>query len=678
MNRRPPLDQQPTRDIGPYKLAHRIAVGGMAEVYRALWPQKAGGDRAVVIKRLLPALVDDVEQRQMFQHEAELGVRINHPNVVEVLDHGMDDGSPYLVLEYVFGVDLWRLVRWMAQSRLRFRVPTAVWIARELLAGLCAVHAVTDANGIPLGVMHRDVSPSNLFLSVHGEVKLGDMGIARAALRDNARHPSAGARTKGKVGYLPPEEVTGGAVDQRGDVFSAAVVLAEMLIGRPLFAGGTPIGVLLAIRDGDLGRLHAEIPNFPPGLGTVVLDALARDPDVRTASAEAFAASLERFVAEPAEQLKAELGELVVGALDDDGSSSDRTSLAQTVEARLDDVDGPSSPPPPREPTPLPPGVAGYDDTPSVPARHDSKPAYTVHRPNQEPTVFTFASLVKALTTNELRPSDRVELDGGATSPIAMVPELARHLPASARTPTVRKRIRLAETGELFDLSESSMVNVLVETLASKDDGLLLCENGALRKEIYVKEGVPCFVTSNSPSELLGESLVANGVIAREELNMALAMMPRFEGRLGESLVALGLVDPVMLVRSIGHQVRDKLLELFTWTEGHVALYRGVDPPERAFPIDLEPWELIEQGVQRRIEHGLADPRLTAEAPNAVLVRTPMSLANIALPDHLEEICMACAGPRTISELDSYSREPGRARLGAAALIALGALTWRS
>ncbi|HEY8535563.1 MAG TPA: serine/threonine-protein kinase, partial [Vicinamibacterales bacterium] len=266
MSFRPPLDPTPTRDIGRYRLAHRIAVGGMAEVYRALWPQAAGGDRAVVIKRLLPALVHDPEQRAMFAHEAELGRRIDHPNVVAVLDHGEDDGTPYIVLEYVFGVDLWRLTRWMRRTGRPMRVPLAVWLGTEMLSGLAAVHAVRDDSGQPLYVVHRDVSPSNIFLSVHGDVKLGDLGIARAALFEAQRRGGPGFRAKGKLGYLPPEQVAGKAVDQRGDVFAAAVVIAELLLGKPLFAGGTEIGVLLAIRDGDVSAFRAIVPSLPPGL----------------------------------------------------------------------------------------------------------------------------------------------------------------------------------------------------------------------------------------------------------------------------------------------------------------------------------------------------------------------------------------------------------------------------
>ena len=197
-----PPAPQPNINIGPYRLANRIAVGGMAEVFKALWPQRAGADRAVVIKRMLPALAADPECRAMFEEEAKLGVRIHHENVVEVIDHGLDEQSPYLVLEYVFGVDLWRLGRWLMRVGKPLPPPLACYVVTELLAGLDAVHEVRDERGIRLEVVHRDVSPSNVFLSVHGDVKLGDLGIARAEMRE--AHPHAPSAPGASSATSPP------------------------------------------------------------------------------------------------------------------------------------------------------------------------------------------------------------------------------------------------------------------------------------------------------------------------------------------------------------------------------------------------------------------------------------------------------------------------------------------
>jgi serine/threonine protein kinase len=656
---RPKLEDRPTRDIGPYRLAHRIAVGGMAEVYRALWPQAAGGDRAVVIKRMLPALIADPEQRAMFDREAELGRRIDHPNVVGVLDHGIDGDAPYLVLEYVFGLDLWRLMRWMRRVGRKMRVPLAVWLGTELLEGLSAVHEVSDDDGARLDVVHRDVSPSNLFLSVHGDVKLGDLGIARAALLESQRRgAAAGFRAKGKLGYLPPEQVAGRSVDQRGDVFSAAVVIAELLMGRPLFAGGTEIGVLLAIRDGDVSAFRAVTSELPAGLGDALLRALERWPELRTKSAKALRDAMWPHVEERVDRLRAELGGLVVLAMDEEGEAADRTSLARTVEkdARWFDAE---TPPLPKEQE-----------------LRESQTLYHVERGDQRLGPFSLAELVRAITTGEVDAVDRVRVDEGPARVIANVPELARHLPPSTRTPTARRRTQMAETSELYDLGSRSFLGVLLDTLLARDDGLLLCEGrGGLRKEIYLEKGVPIFVTSNLPGEMLGEMLVVRGVNAREELDNALAVMPRFEGRLGETLVALGLVDPMLLFRCISDQVREKLLEIFTWSAGHAALYRGVERPERGFPLRLDPWDIMLNGALRRIGAGL-DRTFDGRARDA-LSRTELDPEQFALPDRLTSMWMCCQAPRGLSELEGLASSPTDARALLLVLLELGVLRWR-
>src|SRR5690606_31643257 len=175
-----------------------------------------------------------------------------------------------------------------------------------------------------------DVSPSNIFLSVHGDVKLGDLGIARAALFESQRRQ--GFRAKGKLGYLPPEQVAGRPVDQRGDVFAAAVVIAELLLGRPLFGGGTEIGALLAIRDGDISPFRAIVHRLPRGLGQAVCEGLERAPENRTPTAAALRDALFAYVDEPIDRLRSELGALVTGAMDAEGETADRTSLARTIE----------------------------------------------------------------------------------------------------------------------------------------------------------------------------------------------------------------------------------------------------------------------------------------------------------------------------------------------------------
>jgi serine/threonine-protein kinase len=307
----------------------------------------------------------------------------------------------------------------------------------------------------------------------------------------------------------------------------------------------------------------------------------------------------------------------------------------------------------------------------------ESGPLYAVEREGDVRLgPFTLAELVAAITTGEVTAVDKVRLDDEPATAIANVPELARHLPPSTRTPTARRRTQMAETSELYELSSRSILGVLIDVLLAKDDGLLLCESRGIRKEIYLESGIPTFVTSNQPGELLGEMLVKRKVIERGELDMALALMPRFEGRLGETLVALGLVDAVLLFRCITDQVREKLLDLFVWTQGHAALYRGVERPERAFPLRLDPWDILWNGAVRRIAAGLESARFEGRG-NELLVQAELDADQFALPDRLAAVWTACQGPRSLREIEGLAPNANDGRASVLVLLELGVLRWR-
>jgi len=275
--------------FGPFFLEARIAVGGTAEVYLARPVSPAANlPERLVVKRLLPHFASDAEGRTMFDREARLHAAVTHANVVTVFNAGKDDrGEPYLAMEYIDGVDGYRLLRRLRQESEFLPVGVAVYVAREVLRALASVHAASDPTvGGTLGIVHRDVSPSNIYLSKDGTVKLGDFGIARATARPTLRS-DGGHVLKGKFAYLAPEQVAGEGSDHRADLFSLATVLAEMLLNRPLFPGGGQLAILLAIRDCKIDALEEIKPRLPPGLFEVLQKALARSPAHRYESATA-------------------------------------------------------------------------------------------------------------------------------------------------------------------------------------------------------------------------------------------------------------------------------------------------------------------------------------------------------------------------------------------------------
>jgi serine/threonine-protein kinase len=234
-------------------------------------------------------------------------------------------------------------------------------------------------------------------------------------------------------------------------------------------------------------------------------------------------------------------------------------------------------------------------------------------------------------------------------------------------------------------LTDGGIITALAGATVRRDTGLWLCELGGVRKEIYVKDGVPEFVTSNLAGELLGEYLVARGVISRGELDMALAVMPRFEGRLGDTLTALGLVEPVHLFQHIAGQVREKLLDLFLWTGGSAALYRGVPPPHSGFPLGLDPWAILNEGIRRRIAQGMEDERFAGRQMDKLTqVRpAPKDIVTQQLPADLRVLHTALETPLTLAEIgeilqDPRGRDKDKAMRSVILLLSLDAIKWAS
>ncbi|MFO0677454.1 MAG: serine/threonine-protein kinase [Polyangiaceae bacterium] len=297
--------------FGPYWLDARLAVGGTAEVYLARPVDAREAPARLIVKRLLPHIMSDPEGRTMFEREARLHAAVRHDNVVRLHDWGVTaGGEPYLALEFVDGVDCFRLLRRLGQDGRNLGIPTATRVAIHVLDALSSVHAATDENGKALGIIHRDVTPSNVFLSKRGDVKLGDFGIARAATARATIRNGDGPVIKGKYAYLAPEQVGGDAFDHRADVFALACVLVEMILGRPLFSGSGQLAVLLAIRDCRLDPLIEAKASLPAGMFEVLERGLAREPAGRFESAAAFAAALEPF-ADTKEAARSSLAEEV-------------------------------------------------------------------------------------------------------------------------------------------------------------------------------------------------------------------------------------------------------------------------------------------------------------------------------------------------------------------------------
>jgi serine/threonine-protein kinase len=259
--------------IGPYALVRRLGRGGMAEVHLAIAYGASGFERRVALKTLAPELAGDDELERALIREATLAGGLHHKNLVAVLGLGVHDGGYYVVLEYVDGGDLAAHVRMR-----RLPEPLALHVLHELALGLAYLHAARDARGLPLGIVHRDVSPANVLVSTTGDVKLADFGVAKAtALADRT---AAGTR-KGRYAYMAPEQLAGEPVTAAADQYGLGVTLVELLTGDRPFDAETPWAMLDAIRAGT-----TALAAMPPDLRAIAERALAFEARDRFASVD--------------------------------------------------------------------------------------------------------------------------------------------------------------------------------------------------------------------------------------------------------------------------------------------------------------------------------------------------------------------------------------------------------
>ncbi|OJT26913.1 protein kinase [Archangium sp. Cb G35] len=216
--------------LGKYFLHERLGVGGMAEVFRATYSPEGGFEKVVAVKRILPAYAEDEDFVTLFRREAELGSLLCHPNIVQVLDVGRFGDTYFMAMEYIEGLSLRELLK----SHGPLPPEVVAYIGAELGEALDYVHRRTSSEGIPLNLVHRDVNPPNILLSRIGEVKLGDFGVARAAIHVRLTQAD---RVRGKLGYLSPEQARGQPFDGRADLFALGLTLHEALTGRRVFQG---------------------------------------------------------------------------------------------------------------------------------------------------------------------------------------------------------------------------------------------------------------------------------------------------------------------------------------------------------------------------------------------------------------------------------------------------------
>jgi len=607
--------------IGRYKVIDRLAVGGMAELFKATLTGDHGFEKLVAIKKILPHLASDRTFVEMFIDEARITAQLDHRNIVQVFELGHDADTPYIAMQFVDGLDVLALLRECARTQIRLPPELAAVIARDVLDALDYAHNALDVAGRPLGIVHRDISPGNVLLSWRGDVKLTDFGIARAAER---RHKTEAGTLKGKYGYMSPEQVSGGDVDPRSDLFSVGIVLAEMVMARRLFTSSSDLDVLLMVRDARLDRLHKYASEFPIELRVIAVRALQRRPEDRWQSAAQFRDAIDEWLRRTSRAGTRELATLV-----------GRVINAPT--ANLND------------------GVV----------------ANAVRDPDTLSGPMTRASLARAEAEAARARAEYISgeaiplgIDSEASSGVITISPGDDVVPETVEVPSGPR-----EVGEIRDTPVMRLVYRLARQRAT---GMLALEGRAgVLKEVYLLEGQPQFVSSNVETERLGTFLVQQGALTQAQLQRALSVMHHFGGRLADTLVGLDILDPLEAYRLLAKQVAAKLIETFSWQKGRYTWAPRHPNPWKARALHLDAHRVIGAGAAQLAESLMDDWLRTNTAAFVVGEHVQEGeLPAFGLGEALERVYSLLDGRTRLGELASRVRSP-EARLNLLRLVYL-------
>lgn len=628
-----------TQQFGKYTLLERVGAGGMAEIWRAKVYGQHGFEKEVALKKILPNLTDDAEFVEMFINEAKIMVGLVHGNIVQVFDLGEIGGQYFIGMEYVAGKDLLDLLARCAESHLKVPLKLGIFVVMEMLKGLDYAHSARDYYGQPLGIIHRDVSPSNVLLSYGGEVKVGDFGVAKAATQRS--HTEVGT-LKGKVGYMSPEQVRGDAIDHRSDLFAAGIILFEILNMRRLFIGGSDLDVMLRVRDVEIEQELKSSIALPHDLRAIVKKALARDVQARYQTARELHDDLMDFlyrnrIRVTPSDLARFLGRVFEKDIEQDKLKrlhfrDEEEALRRAAAVRFGENSGLYSGVVPAPPQPQPQAAPPPSAAPA-PAPEPALPEIQYRYRDRAGLVFgpmSARTLTNLLISSPLDDEDRISVGGGVWQPLSEVvaihgPVLAAKRAASAvaeanaaaaTPPPISMLLSAPEPIPVEaplppapqspvplrgQLAQHPFAGLLHRIWAARADGCLTVRDGETYKQIYFGQGNPAQVTSNNDAELLGNFLVREGILAQDQLDAALDRARAFGGRLGDALVADRVLQSHVLFEYLFRQAKLKLFDVFSWTGGTFEYDPVATPGQRAYPLGIDSLEIILEGVKRYI-----------------------------------------------------------------------------
>ncbi|MFH1807953.1 MAG: serine/threonine-protein kinase [Pseudomonadota bacterium] len=581
--------------FGDYELLRHLGTGGMAEVYLARTHGAQGFEKIAVIKRLLGPLAAQPRFVEMFITEAKTASGLQHANVVQTLSLGQEGRQPFIVLEYVHGADLLQVLK-RAQAR-SFDLPVdfTLHCFVEMLKGLGFAHAAPGPDGKPLGLVHRDVTPANIYVAFSGEVKLGDFGVSHGA------GDEAGHELRGKYGYLAPEILQHLEVDQRADVFAAGVSLWETLAGQRLFTGRTDVEVLVKVRGEEAPPPSNFNPRIAPDIDRIVQKALVKDRDKRFQSAQELEEALSDFLfARRLRWNRRRIGDVMSSLFpfealplvlppplprgqvgdDDWGDFTDNTSRILALQMGGNTAFDPEPPASWIEPM-----GSQIETDPGLGTGEDFDFDIDERAP-PEPLVQLLGAGDQLLGEVKLEALvDRLAKDDGSVRQLGLVG--APHIPVRrfgeaclwdtvAAWPPPQGPPRLE-----ISLAEVSLTRVLYEASLRRLSGLLRIENATPDqwRELYLKEGRLLYVASSRHKDGLPALMLRiedqRARRARLALNETLTRLVPID----VALLRLPDVDVEAQRRDLGALLRSRLYPCFAWPHARVRVFPEAPPP---------------------------------------------------------------------------------------------------
>jgi serine/threonine protein kinase/TolA-binding protein len=285
---------QSTR-FGKYLLLEKLAVGGMAQLYRAKITGIQGFEKLIAIKTILPHLTVENELLDSFIDEAKLAALLHHQNIVQIYDFGSMEGSYFIAMEFLFGKDLRHIFNKSRERRLPMSLELGLYVISRVCSGLDYAHTLQDFQGKPLSIIHRDISPQNIFVTYEGEVKIVDFGIAKAASQSTI---TQFGMIKGKIAYMSPEQASGHPIDHRSDIFSTGIILYEMVTGKRMFTGADTLQILAKVSRAEFESPEAACSSLSPKICRILSKCLMKDPDQRYQSCGEMLTDIEECLFE--------------------------------------------------------------------------------------------------------------------------------------------------------------------------------------------------------------------------------------------------------------------------------------------------------------------------------------------------------------------------------------------